>query len=196
MAFTFNDFKAKLNNKASVASTETAATGEGRLQNFAQKAKEVAMKSTTSVRGVLPVTTRRFETEIEEGYKRDVMNTFMVNDLIEQLQAQGINVSADTYESLVARAEAFVEGQEVVEEVKINQTAQPDTGLFKRMALEEIKQEQAAEIAQEEVYEEPSMDEAAEEEEQQEQEELGTTNGRRRRLARKKPIELDEEFAG
>lgn len=131
MGITLNQLKAQVSG--------TTAKKKGLFGGFLDKAREAAKITSAaapvvreSVAGSLPVTKRRFEKAQEENHKRDVVNTLIVMDMIEQLAAQGIHIDIDTEENLEARAEQFLDmlknrqadepvAEEAVEEVEVQE---------------------------------------------------------------------------
>lgn len=203
MAFTKNDLKLALQNAAE-GKTVQATT------SLSNKAWGKTKSAAGFVAGTLPVTTRRFNAEMEDAHKRDVINAFLISDLIEQLQDLGLDVGADSVENLDARAEAFLASQVEAkkEEVKAKKEEKkaevPASLMAKLKALiseegveEPVKKETAPTPKEEETKPEPKKPARPKKEvkkEESKKEEVKaeeTKKSGRRRLGRQAPIDVD-----
>ncbi|UNY39900.1 hypothetical protein KLEB273_gp278 [Bacillus phage vB_BauM_KLEB27-3] len=112
MAFTFNDFKAAINNGG--VNNNKKAFNADRIK---EKATEITKTSVAkakeagkTVKGFMPVTNRRFDQEMSEGYDRDIMNHILVMDIYKTL-----GIKPDSNENLVQRVQEYREAVEAME---------------------------------------------------------------------------------
>ena len=213
MGITLNQLKAQFNNTQAAAETTVSKEQPGVLGGLFGKARKAAKAASTSVAGSLPVSNRRFEQAQESNHKRDIVNSLVVMDMIDQLAEYGINIEVDSEENLEARAEQFmdilkqrqVEQEEVEEEVvakpqfKKKPLRKPEPVLLETDEdLEEYMTEEESEEEVEEIIEEEEQEETVEEAEEEEEVQQQPQAKKRRRLGqlgRQAPISDDVESA-
>lgn len=201
MAFTFNDFKAAINNGG--VNNNKKAFNADRIK---EKATEITKTSVAkakeagkTVKGFMPVTNRRFDQEMSEGYDRDIMNHILVMDLYKTL---GMN--PDSNENLVQRVQEYREAVEAMEnEQPVAQQQVVDLTPHQVEAIEEedeVVVEELEEVEEvipegvilrtEEVLDEPDFNE---EEDQEVEEKVDTLPSRRMRKGAGQRVAFDSE---
>lgn len=198
MAFTFNDFKAAINNGG--VNNNKKAFNADRIK---EKATEITKTSVAkakeagkTVKGFMPVTNRRFEQEMSDAHDRDIMNHILVMDIYRTL---GIN--PDSNENLVQRVQEYKVALEAMEN---EQPVQQQITDLTPHEVEPIEEEQV--IAQEseeveevipegvilrteEVLDEPEFDQ----EDIEEGEQVDTLPSRRMRKGAGQRVAFDSE---
>lgn len=151
MAFTFNDFKAAINNGG--VNNNKKAFNADRIK---EKATEITKTSVAkakeagkTVKGFMPVTNRRFEQEMSDAHDRDIMNHILVMDIYRTL---GIN--PDSNENLVQRVQEYREALEAMEN---EQPVQQQITDLTPHEVEPIEEEEVIAQESEEVEEEEEV---------------------------------------
>jgi len=172
MAFTFNDFKNKVNNKTQAAAQNQSAVQQEELSfedcGLFGKTKIVAQKAAKSVKEVAPVTNRKFNKAVEEFNARHNQHEREIdkNRLLAHIIANAAGIELPSEEELDQMYDEAMAMEEEVEEI-----------------VEEPVEEPIAE-------EEPIVEQEPVVEEEPEQ-----TGARpRRKLGRQKPIGEDDNF--
>lgn len=171
MAITLNELKAKYAAKA-IASEVTVSEGTtkaialpGLFGRSVAKTKEVSVSTASTIRGVLPVTTRRFEDivmELNEKHNNQDLESFKNKTRVHMIaNAVGVNLPSDEelealYVSYIAEQEAQAEANapEVTEELSdstINKLAQAVAKMMDNAEDLKARRRAAATQKQEEV---------------------------------------------
>lgn len=198
MAFTFNDFKAAINN-GGVNNGKKVFSGD----RIKEKATEITKTSVAkakeagkTVKGFMPVTNRRFEQEMSDAHDRDIMNHILVMDIYRTL---GIN--PDSNENLVQRVQEYREALEAMENEQPVQQKITDLTPHEVESIEEDEviaeeSEQVEEVIPEgvilrteEVLDEPEF----KEEDHEVEEEVDTLPSRRMRKGAGQRVAFDSE---
>lgn len=198
MAFTFNDFKAAINNGG--VNNNKKAFNADRIK---EKATEITKTSVAkakeagkTVKGFMPVTNRRFEQEMSDAHDRDIMNHILVMDIYRTL---GIN--PDSNENLVQRVQEYREALEAMENEQPVQQQITDLAPHEVEPIEEeevVTQEsedveevipEGVILRTEEVLDEPDFNE----EDAEVEEEVDTLPSRRMRKGAGQRVAFDSE---